>query len=287
MKNNMLFVLLTTVTIFVTGCTTVDFSLPQGFSHGARKNLIVMKFAPPQSDVQLTASQQTQLIETPKTVLIENKRFAILSDTKGELTGSETYDFEVRPYVDLMQYKSQMKSSYGCIIKLDLRLNDKITGVYEEGFSAEKISGSFAETYTGIRMANSFTTANWNKFFTIAYRKALRKMVTVINETFPICGTVINIKNKAAKTEFIIDRGTNYGIGKNDEFIVYYVDNEESITPVAIAKGMIGKEKSQVTVLYWNTDDSEVCNELQPRIKRNDKSLLGNLFVVCRPEKKK
>ena len=284
MKRSLKLMLVLGFVALLSGCSTVDFSMPSGFSHGARKDLIRMKFAEPQSNVQLSASQKSALLELPKTTMISNKRFVVLAGSKGELTGMENYDFEIRPYADLTQVSSQRYHGYGCIIKLDVRLNDKTAGAYEDGFV---IKDGFALEKTNNRIGSSGYTMDWNLVFSKAYFKALKQMNAKIREIYPICGTVINFKNKVEKMEFQIDRGTNYGIEKNDEFVVYYVDSDESITIVALAKGMIGRERSYLTVTHWNTQDSEVLHEIMPRIRRGDKKLLGNLFVVCRQPRKK
>ena len=285
MKRLGLLILALGAIICLNGCTSVDFSLPSGFSHGAKKDIIRVKFTEPFSNVQLTAGQKNQLVEIPKTTLIRNKRFVVLSGSKGDLTGTESYDFEVRPYVDLAQVSNQAYQGYGCLVKLDVKLNDKAVGAYEDGFTVK--AGSKVSLSRSRFKSGGVANVDWNTLFSEAYNKALIQMDANIKAIYPICGTVIHIKNKAAKTEFTVDRGTNFGISKNDEFVVYYVDQNDAITPVAIAKGMIGREKSQVTVIAWNNEDSEVRDEILPRIKRNDKTLLGNLFVVCRPEKKK
>lgn len=277
----------------LSGCwgTKVDFSVPSGFSHGARKDVIVMKFALPQSNAQLTASQQNQLIELPKTTLIQNKRFLVLADGKGDLTGTETYDFEVRPYVDMLQASGRTKAGFGCVVKLDLRLNDKASGAYADGFSGGEIVGASSSVHVRRMSDGAVSGVNLSYLFFKAYNQALAKMNAKIKEVYPICGTVLNIKNKTKsnvpQTEFLVDRGTNYGIEASDEFVIYYLDSNEAITPVAVGQGMIGRDRSQITVTAWNLEDSEVINEILPRIRKNDKTLLGKLFFVCRQVKNK
>ena len=187
--------------------------------------------------------------------------------------------------MDLSYAAAQLNVAYGCIVKLDLRLNDKASGVYEEGFSGNEICGKAGRLFP-VNPASGVTKVPevycWNTVFSQAYDSTLLKMIAAINKAYPICGTVVHFKNKGSKTEFSVDRGTNYGITRKDNFLIYYVDSVGSITPVALAKGFIGREQSQVTVTDWNKGDSEVLNEIMPRIKRNDKSLLGSLFFVCR-----
>ena len=173
MKRNLKLMLALGLVALLSGCRTVDFSMPSGFSHGARKDLIRMKFAEPQSNVQLSASQKSALLELPKTTMISNKRFVVLSGSKGELTGTENYDFEIRPYADLTQVSSQRYHGYGCIIKLDVRLNDKTAGAYEDGFV---IKDGFALEKTNNRIGSSGYTMDWNLVFSKAYFKALKQM---------------------------------------------------------------------------------------------------------------
>ena len=200
MKHFRLSILALVVIVCFTGCTSVDFSLPSGFSHGAKKDIICVKFTEPLSNIQLTAGQKNQLVEIPKTTLIRNKRFVVLSGAQGDLSGTENYDFEVRPYVDLAQVSNQAYQGYGCLVKLDVKLNDKAAGAYEDGFTVR--AGANVNLSRSRFKSGGVARVDWNTLFSEAYNKALIQMDSNIKAIYPVCGTVINIKNKAAKTEF-------------------------------------------------------------------------------------
>ncbi len=274
---------------FITGCTTVNFAPPAGYSHAARKDTINLRFANWESNVTLTQSQKNILGPLQLAKLIQCKRFNILTGEKGELSGSETHDFDVYPSIEVSTDVASKYKGYGCIAKLVITTADKESGAYEEGIT---VSGyeRMRHRVSWVRAdAHTLGLNDWTMLVTRATKKAFDEMQAKIKEIYPICGTVTDMKNKGDKVVFAVDRGTNFGIKETDEFLIYYVDQNKSDieTFIALAKGKPAVDHSTVTVTNWNMDDLEVSNEIYPRIRRQDRSLLGKLFVVCRPQSAK
>lgn len=277
------FLVLLSAVVVMTGCRTVEnFSLVDGYEHGSRKDVVKVKFFAPADTSHLTKNQLQQLYTYPETALISNKRVVILSDSKGTLSGTDSHDIEIRPHVDWSIIRNAAYTGYGCLVKLDMRINNKEEGAYEDGGSGMKLSGYSKVTLTNKRYDNSTVSITYDKLFNEAYSMALKKLIARINCIYPVNGTVNSMKNKGEVVEFKVDRGTNYGLTSNDKFVIYYLDGDENITPVALAKGMVGKTNSQLTVTSWNTDDYEVKKILKPRILRGDRSLLGKLYFVSK-----
>ena len=266
--------------VMLTGCVTGDkirFGV-DGYNHGSKKDVVKIVFKDPVG-TRVAPEHLAQLKVYPKTALIHNKRMLILTGKKGSLSNLGTHDVEIRPSVDYSYLDSPRYVGCGCIVKLDMRIADNEAGVYTDGGSGLELIGGSTQKF---RKVSGTPSIDYQYLFTDAYKKALDRLVNRVNEIYPINGTVLSFKNKGELTEFLLDRGTNYGIVSGSEFQVYYLDDDQNVTWVAVAYGHIGKTSSQVTVAHWNTDDPEVAGELMPRIRRGDRKLRGKLFFVCR-----
>lgn len=281
MKKITFFVLFVSALSVMTGCCSqkIAFGI-DGYNHGSKKDIVRIVFKDPVGS-QVAPEHLSQLKVYPKTALISNKRMAILTGGKGSLSNLGDHDVEIRPSVDYSSSESNTAIGYGCIVKLDLRIADKVSGVYKDGGSGLDLIGGSALNFPKRRFGNHGVNIDYNALFTTAYKKALDKLVRRVNEIYPVNGTVLTMKVKGEKTEFRLDRGTNYGIVRGTRFHIYYLDPDQNVTWVAIAAGQIGSTNTQATVIHWNMEDPEVAQELFPRIRRRDRTLLGNLFFVC------
>ena len=291
MKKTILLAAAAMLTAFATGCATkIDFSMPDGYDPGARKDVVVIKFRTPtlasDSQEKLTQADIQQLREFPKSLFIKNKRFVVLTDKPGEISDAKSHDVEVWAVVSKLRSAAPGKVAYGASVKFDVKVANTVAGAYEEasGIGREGLNGFSSPRVIPVsfRQDPRYIKLDWNGVFNEAYTKALEKMEYWLISTYPINATVVAIKNKYGKTDLLIDRGTNYGMSSGHTFIVYYQDKAGTYTTVALASGQVAKTRSQLKITDWNTDDPEVVNDLMPRILRGDKKLLGKLFVVCR-----
>ena len=269
-------------------CTSVDWSLPEGYDHNSRRETVRIRVEDPEivGWINVSSSLKRQFREVVMGKFLESSRFIVLSGTSGTLAGSQDFDTAVKPTINFSFWTGGKKDYARCETVLTVKFKDPKTGVFDN--TAFDLKGKAKDKwYFGLskaarndsRIDDGAATAMVSESYSDAYKQLEKAIV----KRFPVNGRIDSIKNANDKTEFGLAAGTNYGFESSDEILVYSVDNENNVTVVALTKGMVGKNHSQLKVREWNFDDPEVETDIYPRILKGDKTL--KLFAVARKKK--
>ena len=119
------------------------------------------------------------------------------------------------------------------------------------------------------------------KHFKDALYDALKKLEKALENRYPISSRVKSYRWTPDKTEFVIGIGTNYGLSDRYDYLIWHLRKDGGYTVAAIGRCVPGADFASVSVSRWNLDDADV-RALYSQIQKNDRSLLGSLFVTAR-----
>ena len=267
-------------------CTTTDWELPEGYNHNSRRETIKICVdridISDDENIRIDSALEDQLREIVMNKFIESSRFIVLSDRGGSLAGTQDYDVSVKPFLNLLVWPTPRTAGVRTETILTIKFEDVESGAYDNTASQPKgISPleKFVVVYEKIRI----TDADITNLFTQSSDAAYDLLEKAILKKFPVNGRIDSIKNFDNKTEFNLAAGTSWGIEESDDIMVYSVDDENNVTVVALTKGLVGKTSTQLQVKEWHFDDSEVKDDIYPRILQGDKTL--KLYAVARKKK--
>lgn len=274
--------------LFFCSCSTPDFSLPDGFDHNATKDKIDVSFDTLEvsglDSSIINSALRNQLESVILGKFISCKRFNVIKDQS--LLGRQKYDVNVKPFINFNTWPGERVMGCKCATVLSTKFANAREGIYEEALDLQGVFPSrkdgdkqdlqyFNVVYGQARLSGGDVTT----MVTQSYTRAYRVLTEEIERRYPITARA-TFKNIGSKTEFHLDIGTDWGLDKNHDVLVYALDDEKNVTVVALTKPSVGKEITQLQVTAWNFDNPEVKELIYPRIRQNDKTL--KLYAVAR-----
>lgn len=264
----------------LTGCASKpDFERPQGYTHDTREAPFVNLYFPPCLSAGVDASMQAELRERVDGYFRETKRFVIFWREAGDLKNGNIL---IHTFVDFVRTKTTDLVGEGVRVRLVGKYNlaDGRAG------DAIDVAGVSAPVVDENRLSGRISFSR-KAMFIDALNKALKNLRTKIERKFPISSRVSGFHcQNGEKTEFLLPIGTNWGLTRYNDFVIYYRYPDGRCVNLALGRCIPGLESSQVLVTAWNLADSEVRDVFYPRIMKNDKTLTDSLFVVAKYQDK-
>ena len=287
MKSLMLNMMAAAALVFLCGCVTV-WDLPQGFDpqHSTDRILIQIEPAAPTGiqtvDPAIVKKLDTFLYDK----FSSSARFVVLTGLQGDLAGTQNKFLQITPILTYHRRSGDSGNIYYCQTSISCRLLDLETGAHSNnGADDIQISkncpkpipvpivyGQEHFNLTGMDVDTMF-----NESFYLVWAELEKK----IAEKFPVNARVMTVQSTRSGTKLTISAGTSNGLRSSDLFKVYAVKNK-MVTVVAMAKGLVGKDDSTLTITKWNEDDATVRDIYMPQMMQNR---ADDLYVVAEPKK--
>lgn len=286
MKSLILNIIVAAAFIFLCGCKTVDWNLPQGFdpSHTTDRILIQIK---PATITGVDTDMKNPAIEKKLNTFLYDKfsssaRFVILSERKGDLTGTQNKVLQIFPYLAFQNKNVGDVVLYYWKISILFRFFDLETGAdsnngvdnippIETHSEPIVIENFYEKTHRDLNLGEINTKLDES------FGPAWKKLKKRIAEKFPVNAKVSAVQSTGSDTKLVINAGTANGLRNSDLFKVYAVKNN-IVTVVATAEGLVGKSNSTLTIKDWNMDDVNVRSVYRPQMENNQ---ADNLYVVA------
>ena len=287
MKSLILNIIVAAAFIFLCGCKTVDWNLPQGFdpSHTTDRILIQIK---PATITGVDTDMKNPAIEKKLNAFLYDKfsssaRFVILSERQGDLAGTQNKVLRIFPYLNFQSEKVGDVVLYYWETSILFRFFDLETGA-DSNNGVDNIPPIKTSCRNPIVIENFYhkphRDLNFREISTKldkSFDPVWKELEKRIAEKFPVNAKVLAVQSTGSDTKLVINAGTANGLRNSDLFKVYAVKNN-IVTVVATAEGLVGKSNSTLTIKDWNMDDVNVRSVYRPQMENNQ---ADNLYVVA------
>lgn len=287
MKSLILNIIVAAAFIFLCGCKTVDWNLPQGFdpSHTTDRILIQIK---PATITGVDTDMKNPAIEKKLNAFLYDKfsssaRFVILSERQGDLAGTQNKVLRIFPYLNFQSEKVGDVVLYYWETSILFRFFDLETGA-DSNNGVDNIPPIKTSCRNPIVIENFYhkphRDLNFREISTKldnSFDPVWKELEKKIAEKFPVNVRVATVQHTESGTTLAINAGTANGLRNSDLFKVYAVKNN-IVTVVATAEGLVGKSNSTLTIKDWNMDDVNVRSVYRPQMENNQ---ADNLYVVA------
>ncbi len=284
MKSLMLNIIVAAAFIFLCGCKTVDWNLPQGFDPRHTTDRLQVQIKPA---VVSGIHRVDPAIVKKLNIFLYDKfsssaRFVVLTNHKGDLAGTQNKLLQITPMLSYLRYSKSSGNIYFCQTSISCRLLDLETGAHSNnGVDDIHVSKSSPDYITIPKIYNQehfdVTGVDVDTMFNGTFPLVWKDLEKKIAEKFPVNVRVATVQHTESGTKLAINAGTANGLRNSDLFKVYAVKNN-IVTVVATAEGLVGKSNSTLTIKDWNMDDVNVRSVYRPQMENNQ---ADNLYVVA------
>ena len=290
MKSLMLNMMAAAALVFLCGCTTVNWNLPQGFDPQHAVDRFYIQINPVKITNYGNYTLDPEIADALKISLYHkftsSSRFVVLSEQiKGDLTGTQNKYLEITPKLALNCDPWPNTNVYFCSIRIICQLLDLETGAHSSNGADDieinetsdtiQINKCYNQEHYSLRPMDVDTLVN------VTIPRVCEVLEKKIAEKFPVNARVTSVESTRSGIKVHIKAGTSNGLRSSDLFKVYAVKNK-MVTVVAMAKGLVGANDSTLTITKWNEDDATVRDIYMPQMMQNR---ADDLFVVAEPKK--
>lgn len=289
MKSFVLNIMAAVALVFLCGCTTVNWNLPQGFDpqHAVDRLLIQVKPAKITNNTNYTLDPaiESVLKKSLHSKFVSSSRAVALSEQiKGDLTGTQNKYLQITPTLAFNKSPWDSANVYFCSIHIVCQLLDLETGAHSNNGADDIAITEYSHTIEIKKCYNqehySLSRQDVDTLFNVTIPRVCEVLEKKIAEKFPVNARVMTVQTTRSGTKLTIRAGTANGLRSSDLFKVYAVKNK-MVTVVAIAKGQVGKDNSTLTITKWNEDDATARDIYIPQMMQNR---ADDLYVVAVPK---
>ena len=287
MKKSFFYVAALIALVFISGCHSINWNLPQGFDYQHSMDRIAIVIEP----VKVSGKFEVDpaIIKKMNAFLAHkfksSSRFVVLAGISGQLAETQNKILKISPIV--LRFKEQINRQYFhyCQVSVTCALYDLETGTFSSN-GADEICVS--KNSTAVPAVNFYGRDHYDvRTLDSKVDEALNalwdELDIEIAAKYPANAKISSVQSIGNQTTFAIAAGVANGFRNDDVFKIYTVKNGIA-TVVALASGQIGKSHSTLTVTEWNMDDLRVKEIYYPRIMNND---IKDLYVVTEKRREK
>lgn len=204
---------------------------------------------------------------------VDSKLFTVINnETKGNLSNNIDMVVKVAPkikfWINTLYKDYQIRAQ----VTLNYTFTDAVDGVESTKNHVRKLSDeqkipSRTRDYRIDKVVEKFAKTHISQ----AFERACSEMSKVLSKNFNVSSHVIKFNNTNKNNiTIVLDKGSQWGYDRKDQFVIYIVRDGGEKTKVAVAKAdNVSEYDSTLRITDWNEKDEYVKNELKPSLIEN------------------